>query len=109
MILKSLNLIQYTSNKQKNPKCDVYTYINKLNVVFVIRIFRDHNVILPYSKKGSMLKLKELKIGNKNNVYDIHSLKLLDKYSMVGLKNNLLPSMRVCCRVIGLDCLIILL
>jgi hypothetical protein len=32
MIVLSLNLIQYTSNKQKNPNCDVYTYIKKPNV-----------------------------------------------------------------------------
>ncbi len=31
MIVSSLNLIQYTSNKQKNPKCDVYIYIEKPN------------------------------------------------------------------------------
>jgi hypothetical protein len=32
MIVLNQNLIQYTSNKQKSPKCDVYIYIRKLNV-----------------------------------------------------------------------------
>jgi len=37
----------------------------------------------------------------------ICSLKLLDNYNIVGLKNNLLLSTRVHCIVIRLDCLII--
>ncbi len=60
-------------------------------------------------KKGSQLKPKELKIGNKKSVYGIHLLKLLDNYNMVGLINNLLSSMRSHCRVIRLNYLIILL
>jgi hypothetical protein len=61
------------------------------------------------SEKESLLKLKELKINNKKNIHGIHSLKLLDNDNMVGLINNLLPLMRVRCKVIGLDYLIILL
>jgi len=53
------------------------------------------------SRKGSQLKPKGLKNGNKENVYKIHSLKLLNSYSIVGLKNNLLPSMKVHCKVVG--------
>jgi len=51
---------------------------------------------------------KGLKNGNKKSVYNILSLKLLSSYNIMGLKNNLLLSMKVRCRVIGLDCLIIL-
>lgn len=58
-------------------------------------------------KKGSRLIPKELKIGNKKNVYEIHLLKMLDNYNMVRLINNLLSSMRNHCRVIGVDHLII--
>jgi hypothetical protein len=42
LIILSLNLIQYTSNKQKNSKCVVYTYTKKTkcnNVIFMITIF----------------------------------------------------------------------
>jgi len=62
-------------------------------------------------KKGSQLKPKELKIGNvyRKNVYVIHLLKLLDRYNMVGLINNMLLSMENRCKVIGQDYLIILL
>jgi hypothetical protein len=60
------------------------------------------------SRRGSHLEPKEVKIGNKKSVQGIRSLKLLDNYNIVGLKTNLLPSMKVHCRVIGLDCLIIL-
>jgi hypothetical protein len=59
------------------------------------------------SRKDNWLKLKGLKNGNKKNVYNIFSLKLLDNYNIVGLKNNLLLSMRVHSKVIGLDYLII--
>ncbi len=60
------------------------------------------------SRRGSQLKPKELKISNKKNVYKIRSLKLLNSYDIMGLKTNLLPSMNVHCKVIRLDCLIIL-
>jgi hypothetical protein len=36
-------------------------------------------------------------------------IKLLDNYDIMGLKTNLLPSMKLHYRVIRLDCLIILL
>ncbi len=58
-------------------------------------------------KKGTELKPKESKIGDKNNIYKIHLLKLLDYYNMVGLTNNLLSPMRSHYRVVGLDYLII--
>ncbi len=54
-----------------------------------------------------MVKTKGAKEWPKKNVYEIFSLKLLDSYNIVGLKNNLLLSMRVHCIVIGWDCLII--
>jgi hypothetical protein len=57
------------------------------------------------SKKGSWLKLKGLKNGNKKSVYEILSLKMLNNYNIAGLKNNQLLSMRVHCSVNGLDCL----
>jgi hypothetical protein len=59
------------------------------------------------SRKGSQLKLKGLKNGNKKNVYEIFSLKMLNNYNIVGLKNNLLLSMKVHYKVIRLDYLII--
>jgi hypothetical protein len=59
------------------------------------------------SRRGSQLKLKGLKNSNKKNVYEILSLKLLNNYNIMGLKNNMLLSMRVHCKVIGQDCLII--
>jgi hypothetical protein len=34
-------------------------------------------------KKENQLKPKELKIGNKMNIYEIHLLKLLDNYNML--------------------------
>jgi hypothetical protein len=37
------------------------------------------------------------------SVYGIFSLKLLDSYNIMGLKNNLLLSMNVHCRIIELD------
>jgi len=60
-------------------------------------------------KGRELVKKKEIKIGNKKNVYMIHLLKLLDYYNMVGLINNLLSIMRSHCKVIGLDYLIIIL
>jgi phosphoribosyl-AMP cyclohydrolase len=59
------------------------------------------------SRRRSRLKLKGMKNGNKKNVYEIFSLKLLDSYNIMGMKNNLLLSMKVHCRIIGLDYLII--
>jgi hypothetical protein len=58
-------------------------------------------------KERELVKTKGAKEWQKKNVYEIFSLKLLDNYNIVGLKNNLLLSMRVHCKVIGWDCLII--
>jgi hypothetical protein len=44
----------------------------------------------------------------KKSIYGIHSLKILNNYNIVGLKISLLPSMKVHCRVIGPDYVIIL-
>jgi hypothetical protein len=59
------------------------------------------------SRRGSQLKLKGLENDNKKSVYEIFSLKLLDNYNIMGLKNNLLLLMRVHQRDFGLNCLII--
>jgi hypothetical protein len=59
------------------------------------------------SRKGSWLKLKGLKNGNKKSIDWIFSLKLLNNYNIMGLKNNMLLSMKVHYRVIGLMFLII--
>jgi hypothetical protein len=58
-------------------------------------------------KERELGKDKGVKKWQQEN-YKIRLLKLLDIYNIVGLKNNMLPSMKVHYRVIGLDCLIIL-
>jgi len=75
-----------------------------IDVVAVVTIHRQQSKQHVFKEREP----KELKIGNKKNVYKIHSLKLLDNNNIVGLKTNLLPLMKVHCRVFGLDCLIIL-
>jgi hypothetical protein len=59
-------------------------------------------------KERELIKAKGDKNGNKKNIYGIHSLKLVNNYNTMGMKENLLPSMEVHCKVIGLDYLIIL-
>jgi hypothetical protein len=59
-------------------------------------------------KKKSRLKPKELKIGDKKNVYKIRLLKLSNNYKIVGLINDLLISMKSHCKIIRFDYLIIL-
>ncbi len=54
-------------------------------------------------KEREPIKTKGLKNGNKKSVYGIFSLKLLDNYNIVGLKNNMLLSMKVHCKIIELD------
>jgi hypothetical protein len=56
---------------------------------------------LRHPKRGSWLKPKELKINNNKSIYGVRSLKLLDNYNIVGLKTNLLPSMKVHYKPIG--------
>jgi hypothetical protein len=46
-------------------------------------------------KERELIKTKGIEISNKKNVYKIGSLKLLDSYNIVGLKTNLLPSMKL--------------
>jgi hypothetical protein len=86
----------------KAPKTDNVP-INVIAIVTTHIQESEHKVF----KERELVKTKGLKNGNKKNIYEILSLKLLHSYKIMGLKNNLLLSMRVHYKVIGLDYLII--
>jgi hypothetical protein len=59
-------------------------------------------------KEKELVKTKGVKEWQQEEcIWDLF-IETIKHYSIVGLKTNQLPSMKVHCRVIGLDCLIIL-
>jgi hypothetical protein len=59
-------------------------------------------------KEKELVKAKGVKEWQQEKCIWDSFIETIEYYNIVGLKTNLLPSMKVHCRIIGLDCLIIL-